>query len=290
MTNIVNQARIKQRSVVITLVDLRNAFGEVHHNLIKSVLDYHHIPKHVTDIIKSLYTDFHTATNGQAERIVQILKSAIAQARVTVNVVLARSLLVYRNTSHTTTGETPSVLLMGRKLRTFLDLLLPSVEEHVKKQQYKVLERNGNRNIRSFTKGQNVFMRNYQGKEKWIRGEITEVLGLRHYMAKVPGGVWRRHVDQLLKDDTQVAGKSELDDTEISSETSTSPVTEKLPETSDGSGSTSDIVTGASGDDSPARDNNCNPDVPEPATSDAEAVGRRYPLRMNRGRPRQQTE
>ena len=133
-------------------------------------------------------------------------------------------------------------------------------------------------------------MRNYQGKEKWIRGEITEVLGLRHYMVKVPGGVWKRHVDQLLKDDTQIAGKSELDDTEMSSETSTSPVTEKLPETSDGSGSTSDIVTGASGDDSPARDNNCNSDVPEPAASDAEAVGRRYPLRMSRGRPRQQTE
>ena len=199
-----------------------------------------------------------------------------------MNVVLARSLLVYRNTPHTTTGEAPSVLLMGRKLRTRHDLVLPSVEEHMKKQQYKVLERNGNRNIRSFTKGQNVFVRNYQGKEKWIRGEITEVLGLRHYMVKVPGGVWKRHIDQSLKDDTQIAGKSDLDDTEISTETSTSPLPEKLPETSDGSGSTSDIVTDASCDDSPAMQNNCK--------NDAEAVGRRYPLRMNRGRPQQQTE
>ena len=205
---------------------------------------------------------YKPSTNGQAERVVQILKSAIAQARVTkqdVNVVLARSLLVYRNTPHTTTGEAPSVLLMGRKLRTRLDLILPSVEEHVKKQQYKVLERNGNRSIRSFTKGQNVFVRNYREKEKWIRGEITEVLGLRYYMVKVPGGVWKRHIDQLLKDDTQIAGTSELDDAEISTETSTSSVTEKPPKTSDGSGSTSDIVTGASGDDSPAADDNCNP-------------------------------
>ena len=61
MTNIINQARIKQRFVVITLLDLKNAFGEVHHNLIQSVLDYHHIPTHVSDIIKSLYTDFNTA-------------------------------------------------------------------------------------------------------------------------------------------------------------------------------------------------------------------------------------
>ncbi|CAB4016886.1 Hypothetical predicted protein, partial [Paramuricea clavata] len=61
MTNIINQVRIKQRSVVITLLDLKNAFGEVHHNLIQSVLDYHHIPKDVSEIIKSLYTDFNTA-------------------------------------------------------------------------------------------------------------------------------------------------------------------------------------------------------------------------------------
>ena len=61
MTNIINQARIKQRSVVITLTDLRNTFGEVHQNHIQSVLDYLHIPKHVSDIIKSLYADFHTA-------------------------------------------------------------------------------------------------------------------------------------------------------------------------------------------------------------------------------------
>ncbi|CAB3990591.1 Retrovirus-related Pol poly from type-1 retrotransposable element R2 [Paramuricea clavata] len=61
MTNIINQARIKQRSVVITLLDLKNAFGEVHHNLIQSVLNYHHIPKDVSEIIKSLYTDFNTA-------------------------------------------------------------------------------------------------------------------------------------------------------------------------------------------------------------------------------------
>jgi hypothetical protein len=61
LANIINKARIKQRSLVITLLDLKNAFGEVHHNLITSVLDYHHIPEHVKLIIKSLYTDFKTS-------------------------------------------------------------------------------------------------------------------------------------------------------------------------------------------------------------------------------------
>ena len=61
MADIINKARIRQRSVVITLLDLKNAFGEVHHNLIQSVLDYHYIPHHINSVIKSLYTDFQTS-------------------------------------------------------------------------------------------------------------------------------------------------------------------------------------------------------------------------------------
>ena len=61
MANIINKARIKQRSLVITLLDLKNAFGEVHHNLIQSILEYHHIPDHIKNVIKSLYTDFKTS-------------------------------------------------------------------------------------------------------------------------------------------------------------------------------------------------------------------------------------
>jgi len=61
MANIINKARTKQHSLVITLLDLKNAFGEVHHNLIQSVLSYHHIPDHIKDIVKSLYTDFNTS-------------------------------------------------------------------------------------------------------------------------------------------------------------------------------------------------------------------------------------
>ena len=38
IANVINTARIKQKSLVITLLDLKNAFGEVHHNLIPSVL------------------------------------------------------------------------------------------------------------------------------------------------------------------------------------------------------------------------------------------------------------
>ena len=95
------------------------------------------------------------------------MKSAIEQARITkqdVNVIIAKSLLVYRNAPHSTTGAAPSVLLMARRLRTRLDLVFPSVQEHVKQKQYKVLERSTNLNVRSFVEGENVLARNYQGK------------------------------------------------------------------------------------------------------------------------------
>ena len=58
MGNIINKARIKQRSLVITLLDLKNAFGEVHHNLISSVLTYHHVPENIKSLISGLYTNF----------------------------------------------------------------------------------------------------------------------------------------------------------------------------------------------------------------------------------------
>ena len=61
MANIIDKARIKQRSLAITLLDLKNAFGEVHHNLIQEVLAYHHIPAKTKALISSLYTGFHTS-------------------------------------------------------------------------------------------------------------------------------------------------------------------------------------------------------------------------------------
>ena len=60
MAHIINKARLKQRSVVITLLDLKNAFGEVHPTSIRCVLDYHHIPDSVQSLIANLYTDFHS--------------------------------------------------------------------------------------------------------------------------------------------------------------------------------------------------------------------------------------
>ena len=59
MSYLINHARIKRRSLVITLLDLKNAFGKVNHSLITEVLNYHHMPEEIQKLISSLYTDFH---------------------------------------------------------------------------------------------------------------------------------------------------------------------------------------------------------------------------------------
>ena len=76
MSHIINDARRRQRSVTITLIDLQNAFGEVHHNLIESMLKYHHVTDDVILIIRSLYSDFHITilTNSFSSDYIKIEK------------------------------------------------------------------------------------------------------------------------------------------------------------------------------------------------------------------------
>ena len=61
MAYIIRKAKLKQKSLVITLLDLKNAFREVHHTLIPEVLQYHHIPLHMQTIIRDLYSNFRTS-------------------------------------------------------------------------------------------------------------------------------------------------------------------------------------------------------------------------------------
>ena len=64
MSYLINHARLKQRSITITLLDLKNAFGEVHHELLRSGLKYHQIPREIEKLIFLLYKDFHIAISA----------------------------------------------------------------------------------------------------------------------------------------------------------------------------------------------------------------------------------
>ena len=58
LTYVINHARKKQRNLVVTLTDLKNAFGEVGHKLLGEVLKYHKVPDHIITLITSLYTNY----------------------------------------------------------------------------------------------------------------------------------------------------------------------------------------------------------------------------------------
>ena len=59
MVHIINKAHIQQRSVAIPLPDVKNAFGEVHHNLISKVRCYNHVPRQAQALVSSFYENFH---------------------------------------------------------------------------------------------------------------------------------------------------------------------------------------------------------------------------------------
>ena len=58
LTYVINHVRKKQLNLVVTLIDLKNAFGEVDHKLLAEVLKYHKVPDHIITLITSLYTDY----------------------------------------------------------------------------------------------------------------------------------------------------------------------------------------------------------------------------------------
>ena len=63
LTHILRDAKLHQRSVTVVLLNLKNAFGEIHHNLIATALELHHVPDHIRQIIKNIYTNSRTAVS-----------------------------------------------------------------------------------------------------------------------------------------------------------------------------------------------------------------------------------
>ena len=80
-------------------------------------------------------TPYHPSSNGLAERAVQTVKTGVHKLVGTLEVRLSRFLFKYRVTPQATTGIAPAELLIGRRLRTHLDLLYPTVKERVQRRQ-----------------------------------------------------------------------------------------------------------------------------------------------------------
>lgn len=106
---------------------------------------------------------FHPSSNGLVERAVQTFKGGMKKIKGdTLQTRLSRFLFSYRITPHATTGLSPAELMMLRRLRSAFDLLMPDVKSKVQQKQLKQKQTHDtNRTVRSFSPGDNVFVRNY---------------------------------------------------------------------------------------------------------------------------------
>ncbi|GFU53298.1 uncharacterized protein K02A2.6 [Trichonephila clavipes] len=150
--------------------------------------------KHITS------APYHAATNGQAERIVQLFKASLKSSRGDsgdLNEKLQRFLLQYRITPHSLTGETLSALFLKRCIRTRLDLFKPNLRDKVVQKQSSRLDTESI--LREFQEGEKVAVRNYSGPNKWKIGTIINRDGTLSYSIQIGNEIWKRHVDQIKK-------------------------------------------------------------------------------------------
>ena len=139
---------------------------------------------------------YHPATNGQAERYVQILKQklrAMMDDPQPLNVKLARLLMQHRKCPSSTTGLSPAELMFKRPLRTRIDLVK---DDFCKDASENVTTKKSTQCTKEFKIGDRVQVRWYDGT-KWKFGNICGRKGVLHYEITVDGQKIRRHVDQL---------------------------------------------------------------------------------------------
>ena len=75
----IKDAKRHQRSFIITLLDLKNAFGEVPHNLIKNALAFHHVPDKIQNIVNNVYKNsmVQVSANGVCTPLVEVERGVL---------------------------------------------------------------------------------------------------------------------------------------------------------------------------------------------------------------------
>ena len=129
---------------------------------------------------------YHPASNVLAERAVQIIKRGLRKEMVgDIDERLSKILFNYQITPQTTTGVSPSELLLGRRPRTRLDFLKPHTADQVEKnQKQQKAQHDTKAKSRVFSVGETVFVKNY-GSGRWLPGTIVQVTGPVSYQVKL---------------------------------------------------------------------------------------------------------
>ncbi|EGT56159.1 hypothetical protein CAEBREN_11698 [Caenorhabditis brenneri] len=149
---------------------------------------------------------YHPQSNGQVERFVDSFKRTLIklEGEGSTEVAVQKFLQAYRSTpcSASPNALTPAENFLGRKIRTVLDLLLPSCPDLTPQRNLK-MERafdlqNGARH-REYDIQDKVYVKinSNQSTATWLPGIITGKIGNTIYEVSVNGGTVKKHANQL---------------------------------------------------------------------------------------------
>ena len=162
-----------------------------------------------------LTAPYHPASNGQAERMVRTFKESMkCLSSGDLETRLHRLLFSYRMTPSTATGKSPAQLLFKRQPRSEFDRMIPgsSKPEVLRKE----INSGESKKARTFEEDDPVWVKNFNGGEKWIPGTILKKLGKVNYHVIIDKDKKvHRHVDQLF------ARVPDLGTTQVGVETNT---------------------------------------------------------------------
>uniref|UniRef100_A0A7I4YVX2 RNA-directed DNA polymerase n=1 Tax=Haemonchus contortus TaxID=6289 RepID=A0A7I4YVX2_HAECO len=162
---------------------------------------------------------FHPQSNGQAERFVDTFKRGLAKLKgeEPTTEALQAFLMAYRSTPCPSGPNhlSPAENFLGRRIRTELDLMMPSTEDSIGSRDTKMedqFNRHQGAKPRHFDVDDAVYAKDYrQPKTTWTPGIIARRLGNVMYLVRCGNSIWTRHANQLRPRDSQPVVSQLLD-------------------------------------------------------------------------------
>ena len=153
---------------------------------------------------------YHPATNGAAERLIQSFKQALRKSSLPPKEALQEFLMQYRRIPFAS-GLSPSELLNGRRIRTKIDTLVPSIPHLLQGRQSRQASKHSkaedsevvSKVEHHYSLGDPCYALYFGPRRdrdpRWVPAIVTKVHGTRSVNVRVipRGPTWRRHLDQL---------------------------------------------------------------------------------------------